>query len=163
MGKRHSKLSFVGSVNQLGVEGGEGRDRYVAAALGRQLGLERIGVNHETIFPGGRSSMPHAHSADEEFVFVVSGRPSLWIDGDLTELSAGDSVAFPAGTGIAHTFINNSIEPIELLIVGEHTPEDRVHYPVNPERVHPRPWKDAPRRPLGTHDGTADPTSGSRE
>jgi uncharacterized cupin superfamily protein len=157
------KFPFVGSVEQLGVEGGEGRDRYVAAALGRQLGLERIGVNHETIFPGGRSSMPHAHSADEEFVLVMAGRPSLWIDGHLSELVAGDAVAFPAGTGIAHTFINNSSEPIELLIVGEHDPEDRVHYPVNPERVHPRLWNDAPSRPLGPHDGNADPSFGTGE
>lgn len=159
MAENPSKFAFVGSVEQLGVEGGEGRNRYVAAALGRQLGLERIDVNHETIFPGGRSSMPHAHSTDEEFVFVVAGRPSLWIDGHLTELAAGDSVAFPAGTGIAHTFINNSSEPIGLLIVGEHSSEDRVHYPVNPERVHPRPWNDAPRRPLGPHNGKADPSS----
>ena len=157
------KFPFMGSVAQLGVEGGEGHNRYVAAALGRELGLERIGVNHETIFPGGRSSFPHAHSADEEFVFVVSGRPSLWIDGDLTELEAGDSVAFPAGTGIAHTFINNSAEPIRLLIVGEHNPEDRVSYPVNPDRVHPRPWTDAPKRPLGPHAGNADPTSTGAE
>ena len=157
MNESPSNFTFVGSVEQLGVEGGEGRDRYIAAALGRQLGLERIGVNHETIFPGGRSSMPHAHSRDEEFVFVAAGRPTLWVDGHLTELGPGDSVAFPAGTGIAHTFINNSKEAIGLLIVGEHNPEDRVHYPVNPERVHPRLWRDAPRRPLGPHDGSADP------
>jgi uncharacterized cupin superfamily protein len=159
MAESSYKFPFVGSVEQLGVEGGEGRNRYVAAALGSQLGLERIGVNHETIFPGGRSSMPHAHSTDEEFVLVLAGRASLWIDGHLTDLSVGDAIAFPAGTGIAHTFINNSSEPIELLIVGEHNPEDRVHYPVNPERVHPRPWNDAPRRPLGPHDGNADPSS----
>ena len=101
MAESPSRFPFVGSVKALGIEGGEGRNRYVAAALGRQLGLERIGVNHETIFPGGRSSMPHAHRDDEEFVFVVVGRPSLWVDGHLSELAAGDSVAFPAGTGIA--------------------------------------------------------------
>ncbi len=158
-----SQFSFVGSVEQLEVEGGQGPDRYIAAALGRKLGLERIGVNHETIFPGGRSSAPHAHSKDEEFVLVVAGRPSLWIDGHLSQLAAGDSVAFPAGTGIAHTFINNSSEPIKLLIVGEHNPGDRVHYPVNPERVHPRPWNDAPRRSLGPHDGNAEPSPTSKE
>ena len=77
----------------------------------------------------------------------------------VTELAAGDSVAFPAGTGIAHTFINHSSGPIELLVVGEHNPEDRVHYPVNPERIHPRPWNDAPRQLLGPHGGNADPSS----
>ena len=111
----------------------------------------------DSVFPGGRSSVPHAHSKNEEFVFVVSGRPSLWVDGHLRELEVGDSIAFPAGTGIAHTLLNNSSEPIELLIVGEHHPDDRVHYPVNPDRIHPRPWRDAPKRALGPHDGCADP------
>ena len=101
--------------------------------------------------------MPHAHSKEEELIFVVQGRPSLWVEGHLTELAAGDSVAFPSGTGIAHTFINNSDAPIKLLIVGEHSPEDRVYYPVDPETSHPRPWTDAPPRALGPHDGLATP------
>ena len=127
------------------------------ASLGKVLGLAHFGVNHETLFPGGRSSLPHAHSKDKEFVFVVEGRPSLWIDGHLIELDQGDAVAFPAGTGIAHSFINNSRAPVKLLIVGEHSADDRLCYPVNPEVRHPRPWKDPPTRPLGPHDGRSEP------
>jgi len=150
------ELPFVGSVGELENEHGEGEYRYLAAPLGRALGLVHFGVNHETIFPGGRSSLPHAHSEDEEFVFVVEGRPSLWIDGHLVDLSEGDAVAFPAGTGIAHSFVNNSDAPVKLLIVGEHGADDRVTYPVNPEVRHPRPWKDAPTGSLGPHDGSPD-------
>ncbi|WP_282609559.1 cupin domain-containing protein [Pelagibius sp. Alg239-R121] len=129
----------------------------MAAALGNMLGLERLGVNHETLPPGGRSSVPHAHSHEEEFVYVVSGCPDLWIDGDLHPLQPGDAAAFPAGTGIAHSVINNSKEEVRILIVGENHSADRVVYPVNPETPHSRPWRDAPSRPLGTHDGTAAP------
>jgi len=150
------KPSFVGSLSQMETEHGSGDQRYLATPLGRALGLARFGVNHETIFPGGRSSKPHAHSKDEEFVFVLEGQPSLWIDGQISELKPGDSVAFPSGTGIAHTFINNSNSPIKLLIVGEHSSDDRLTYPVNPEMKHPRPWTDAPARPLGPHDGRPD-------
>ena len=157
------RLPFVGSVEGFEREHGEGKNRYVAAALGRTLGLEHFGVNHETIFPGGRSSKPHAHSHDEEFVFVVEGRPSLWIDGHLTELTKGDAVAFPSGTGIAHSFLNNSDAPVKLLIIGEHSAEDRVSYPVDPEFSHPRPWTDAPSRPLGPHNGQPEPSVASGE
>ena len=145
-------LSFVGSLKDIQIE----HDGYTAAAFGKALGLAHIGVNHETVFPGGQSSRPHAHSKDEEFVFVVEGQPSLWIDGHLIELDEGDAVAFPAGTGIAHCFINNSDASIKLLIVGEHWPDDRVIYPVNPEIRHPRPWANAPTRALGPHDGCPD-------
>ena len=152
-GPSRDDLPFVGSVKEFEREHGEGEHRYIGARLGKELGLAKFGVNHETIFPGGRSSLPHAHSEDEEFVFVVEGQPSLWIDGRLTELDKGDAVAFPAGTGIAHCFINNSDAPVKLLIVGEHSIKDRVTYPVNPEVRPPRPWKDAPTRPLGPHAG----------
>ncbi len=148
---------MIASLAELAREVGQGNPKVSAAPLGSALGLQRVGINHETLPPGGRSSVPHAHSKDEEFVFVVSGAPDLWIDGNLHRLAPGDAAAFPPGTGIAHTFINNTSEGVEILIVGECNGDDRVVYPVNPEQPHSCPWTDAPRRPLGPHDGTADP------
>ncbi|WP_354298080.1 cupin domain-containing protein [Phenylobacterium koreense] len=134
------------------------------ASLGRRLGLTRIGIHHVRLPPGRRTSYPHAESAEEEFVFVVQGRPDAWIDGELHPLMPGDSVAFPAGTGICHTFLNNTEEEVRLIVVGEkRKPENRGRYPLNPEveRDSPYAWHDAPARPLGTHDGRArSPCSG---
>jgi hypothetical protein len=90
-------------------------------------------------------------------VFVIEGRPDLWMDGGLHPLRPGDGVAFPAGTGIAHCLINNTSGDVRLLIVGENIAGDRVAYPINPEERRPSDdWADAPRRPLGPHDGRAD-------
>ena len=100
--------------------------------------------------------MPHAESAEEEFVYVIEGTPDAWIDGELFRLAPGDGVAFPAGTGIAHSFLNNTDAAVRLIVVGEVAkPENRIVYPVNPERRPHRPdwWEDAPVRPLGPHDG----------
>ncbi len=148
---------MIGSVEEHAREVGQGETRAIAAALGQALGLQRLGANVETLPPGGCSALPHAHSRDEEFVFVVEGEPDLWLDGDLHRLRPGDAAAFPAGTGIAHCLINNTGEPVRFLVVGEQDPDDRVAYPVNPEVRHPRPWRDAPRRALGPHDGKPDP------
>ena len=126
------------------------------ASIGRLLGLTRIGIHHVRLPPGQRTSYPHAESAEEEFVFVVQGEPDAWIDGDLHPLKPGDSVAFPAGTGICHTFLNNTTEDVRLVVVGEkRKPENRGRYPLNPEieRDSPYAWRDAPVRPLGSHDG----------
>lgn len=126
------------------------------ASVGRKLGLTRIGIHHVRLLPGRRTSYPHAESAEEEFVFVIEGHPDVWIDGVLHPLRPGDSVAFPAGTGISHTVLNNTDVEVRLMVVGEKTrPENRIHYPLNPdfERATGFSWTDAPVRPLGGHNG----------
>src|SRR5580658_9583352 len=104
----------------------------IGAPIGRALGLTRIGIHHVRVPPGRRTSYPHAESAEEEFAFVIEGRPDVWIDGVLHALEPGDSVAFPAGTGVCHTFLNNTPEEVRLLVVGEKPkPENRIRYPLN--------------------------------
>ena len=85
-------------------------------------------------------------------------RPDAWIDGVLHRLEPGDSVAFPAGTGVCHTFLNNTAQEVRLLVVGEKPkPENRIRYPLNAahEQTREDRWRDAPVRPLGSHDGRA--------
>ena len=132
----------------------------------RALGLVKLGIHYEIIQPGNRSSFPHAESHEEEFVFVVQGTPDVWIDGHLHPLVPGDAVAFPAGTGIAHSFLNNSSEDIHILVVGEaNKDENRINYPLEPARMaefaaRDRAWLDAPSHTLGPHSGKA--IAGSR-
>ena len=131
------------------------------ARFGQHIGFGRIGINVEVIPPGNRSSHPHAESKEEEFVYVLDGTPDAWIDGALHPLEPGDSVALPAGTGVAHSFLNNSDADVRILIVGEHqVAGNQLYYPLNPERMdvfrrRNRAWDDAPRRELGPHDGNA--------
>jgi uncharacterized cupin superfamily protein len=128
----------------------------IGAPLGRLLGLTRLGIHHERLPPGRRTSYPHAESAQEEFVYVLEGTPDAWIDGTLHRLAPGDAVAFPAGTGICHSFLNNTAAEIRLLVIGEaNKPENRIHYPLNPayENDPPDAWTDAPKRDLGDHNG----------
>ena len=122
----------------------------------RHFGFGKIGIHHERLPAGHRLSRPHAESAEEEFVYVIDGTPDVWLDGTLHRLKQGDAVGFPAGDGLAHTFINNTDEVVNLLVVGEAAkPENRIVYPLNPESKAVRDdwWDDAPKRPLGDHDG----------
>ena len=43
----------------------------IGAPIGHLLGLTRIGIHHERLPPGRRTSYPHAESAEEEFAFVL--------------------------------------------------------------------------------------------
>ncbi|RZS83989.1 putative cupin superfamily protein [Phyllobacterium myrsinacearum] len=139
----------------------KGDDELLAinAAFGRHFGLGRIGIHHQRLLPGRRTSFPHAESAEEEFVYVIEGTPDVWLDGELHRLKAGDAVGFPAGTGIAHSFLNNTAEEVRLLVVGETPkPENLIYYPRHPERKALRSdwWDNPPERPLGGHDGMPD-------
>lgn len=131
------------------------------ARFGQHFGLQQLGINCEVIPPGSRSSFPHAEKLEEEFVYVLSGTPDVWIDGVLHALVPGDAVGFLAGTGMAHSFLNNSDADVQLLIVGEHQKAgNQLYYPLNPERMavfrrKDRAWDDAPERELGPHDGKA--------
>jgi uncharacterized cupin superfamily protein len=131
----------------------------IGSPFGKLLGLQRIGIHHETLLPGRRTSWPHAERDEEEFVYVIEGTPDIWIDGNLHRLGPGDAVGFPAGTGIAHTMLNNSPEVVRLLVVGERSQkENQIYYPLHPDRnreVQEKGalWKDWPARKLGPHDG----------
>lgn len=134
------------------------------AHFSAHLGLMRIGVHHERLPPGRRLFWPHAEADEEEFVYVIEGTPDLWLDGHLHRLKPGDGVGFPAGTGLAHTFLNNTDTDVRLLSVGEASRQrSRVHYPLHPARnaeIGERHWKDCPQRPLGPHDGLPDKARG---
>ena len=126
--------------------------------LGKEAGLERVGVNIQRLPPGTRSSWPHAEENEEEFVYVISGEVDAWIDGNLYPMRTGDLAAFPAGTGVAHCFINNDNQDVLLLVGGEAPKQgSRIFYPVNPSRRSDMSasnwWADVPARKLGPHDG----------
>jgi uncharacterized cupin superfamily protein len=126
--------------------------------IGRRAGLLRIGLHLVRVGPGQRTSYPHAEENEEEFVYVIEGEVDAWIDGHLHRMKAGDLAAFPAGTGIAHTFLNDGDREALVLVGGERGKSDsRITYPQNPERRGDLAWSvwwdDAPSRPLGPHDG----------
>ena len=134
----------------------------IGAAVGKKLGLKKTGIHIQTLLPGRRTSWPHAESLEEEFAFVIDGTPDVWINGDLHPLGPGDFVAFPAGTGILHTFINNSAEPVKMLIGGDQRiAENKIiyspHHPVRNQTMKDKNcfWDNAPVQKLGLHSGEA--------
>lgn len=138
---------------------GETEEMSRTASFAKHFGLLRIGIHHERLIAGARTSLPHAEKTEDEFIYVICGTPDVWLDGHLHRLAPGCGVGFPAGTGLAHTFINNTETEVELLVIGDRTRADnQIIYPLNPERQprHQDWWEDAPRHALGEHDGLSD-------
>ena len=97
--------------------------------LGDALGLTHFGVNLVELQPGAWSSQRHWHSAEDEFVYVVSGELTLVSDAGGQVLTAGMVAGFPAGRADGHHLVNESAAPAVYLEVGDRSDEDEVRYP----------------------------------
>jgi GST-like protein len=105
------------------------RARFRDAWLGWMAGFERVGVSRGRIPPGGESFAYHAHHAEEEWVFIVSGRARARIDDREVELVPGDFAAFPAPQA-PHLLTNPFDEDCVYLMGGEaQVAADVVRYP----------------------------------
>jgi uncharacterized cupin superfamily protein len=57
------------------------------------------------------------HHSNEEWLIVVRGRPTLRTADGLQPLEEGDSVCFLRGPSGGHQVINDSDEPVRVLIL----------------------------------------------
>ena len=97
--------------------------------IGDALGSEKIYVNIDFVKPGGKSTMYHSHSRQEEFFLIMSGKGLLRINEEEIPVKTGDVISKPAGKNIAHQFINNSSEILQILDVGNRDKDDVAIYP----------------------------------
>lgn len=97
--------------------------------LGDLFGLGNFGVNLTRLAPGAVSSLRHAHSKQDEFIYILQGHPTLHTDEGLTPLSPGMCAGFKAGTGNGHRLMNQTSEEVVYLEVGDRTPGDQGSYP----------------------------------
>jgi uncharacterized cupin superfamily protein len=96
--------------------------------LSRLAGLKRAHVSLGRIPPGKDSFAYHAHMIEEEWVYVLSGRGLADIDGETSEVGAGDFMGFPA-PGTAHLLRNPFDADLVYLMGGESVPLDVLDYP----------------------------------
>jgi len=97
--------------------------------LGDLFGLGNFGVNLTRLEPGGSSALRHAHSKQDEFVYILEGRPTLVTDAGETELQPGMCAGFKAGTSNGHRLVNRTTESVVFLEVGDRSVNDTVSYP----------------------------------
>jgi uncharacterized cupin superfamily protein len=97
--------------------------------LGELFGLSNFGVNLTRLPPGTVSALRHAHTRQDEFIYIVSGDPVLVDDAGETQLHPGMCAGFAAGSGNAHHLVNRSAQDAWYLEVGDRSPGDMVSYP----------------------------------
>ena len=97
--------------------------------LGDRFGLTHFGVNRTTLAPGAVSAVRHWHSVQDEFVYVLAGRPTLITDAGETPLAPGMCVGFKGGDPDGHQLVNRTGEDVVFLEVGDRLAGDAGFYP----------------------------------
>jgi uncharacterized cupin superfamily protein len=107
-----------------------GRARRIAHAAGAVA----TGLNHVVLAPGGQGAPGHCHSEEEELFVILEGDGALELWGrgaagpEEHPLRAGDVVARPAGTGVAHA-LRAGDGGMTYLAYGTREPGDMCFYP----------------------------------
>ena len=97
--------------------------------LGELFGLTNFGVNLTRLTPGAASALRHAHSKQDELVYILEGEPTLITNGGETDLGPGMCAGFKAGSGDAHHLVNRTSKDVVFLEVGDRSAGDTVTYP----------------------------------
>jgi uncharacterized cupin superfamily protein len=98
------------------------------AWVGAHLDGELIGASMYELEPGDRLWPYHTHHANEEWIIVLRGRPTLRTPEGEQQLFEGDVVAFPRGPAGAHQITNRTEEPLRVLMLSTLLSPDIIEY-----------------------------------
>ena len=103
-------------------------------SLGDEVGMKNMGIHLISIAPGDKSTEFHTHRYEEEAIYVLSGRGTAVVGEKTQKIGPGDFLGFPAG-GAAHETINDGVEPLVCLVIGQRLAQDVVDYPRKGKRL----------------------------
>lgn len=98
------------------------------AWVGQRIGAELLGGSMYELEPQNRLWPYHTHHANEEWLLVVRGRPTLRTAEGEQELEEGDVVAFPRGERGFHQVINHTDAPVRVLMLSTLITPEIVEY-----------------------------------
>jgi uncharacterized cupin superfamily protein len=105
-----------------------------ARRLGQAAGATATGLNHVVLAAGGQGAPAHCHSLEEELFVVLDGGGVVELYSRGAEspeehpLRAGDVIARPAGTGVAHA-LRPGADGVTYLAYGTREHADMCFYP----------------------------------
>jgi quercetin dioxygenase-like cupin family protein len=119
----------------------KGFDNVVWNILGQTYTLKQhstASMAWHAIFPTGTFVPPHVHPTQDEFIYVLSGRYDLWLDGKEFVARPGDLVRL--SKGVPHGIFNKSGETATSLFWVAPTGSlktlfERISNVANPEEV----------------------------
>ena len=97
--------------------------------LGTELGSEETGASVYELPPGQAICPYHYEYGEEEWLMVISGRPSLRTPEGISQLEPWDVVFFPKGPEGAHQVRNETADPVRVLMWSQVINPSATAYP----------------------------------
>lgn len=82
-------------------------------------------VNLTRLIPKAVSALRHAHTKQDEFIYILQGYKTPPTNEGRTRLAPGMCAGFKAGSDNGHRLINETTEEVTYLEVGDRTPATR--------------------------------------
>ena len=112
-------------------DGGNG-EQFVAklGRIGGVIGARKLGCQLHVV-PAGKKAFPrHAHHANEEMFFIVSGEGTYRLGDEIFPIRQGDVISAPAGdASSAHQIVNTSGGELRYLAFSTRLDPEVVEYP----------------------------------
>jgi uncharacterized cupin superfamily protein len=96
-------------------------------SLGDETGLSRCAVHLNIVAPGDETTESHVHEFVDEFVYILSGNASVFLDDAEHEVTA---------RGPAHWMKNTGTTELVYLVGGDRSDHDVCDYPILDKRVY---------------------------
>jgi uncharacterized cupin superfamily protein len=97
--------------------------------VGQRLNAELIGGSMYELEPGHKLFPYHTHHANEEWLLVLRGQPTLRTAEGEQDLREGDVAVFRRGKAGFHQVTNRTDSPIRVLMISTLVAPDIVEYP----------------------------------
>jgi uncharacterized cupin superfamily protein len=97
-------------------------------SLSEQVGLKRLGIHLLRIAPGKESFIFHTHHAEEEFLYILSGRGIAEVGDESYEVGPGDFMGFPTPS-VGHHLRNPFQEELVYISGGERREVEVADFP----------------------------------
>src|SRR6476619_8652299 len=97
--------------------------------FGPQVGATRTGTSVYELPPGQAICPYHYEYGEEEWLFVLDGRPTLRHPEGTDQLDPWDAVCFPAGPEGAHAVANGTDQTVRVLMFSTHNQPAASVYP----------------------------------
>ena len=123
---------MVNKVNINDIAWQQSEDNHFSAVrkpLAREAGGEMLGCSLYKLQPGDKAFPFHCHHANEEAIFVLSGKGTLRLSDQQLPIVKDDYIALPKGSKNAHQVINTSADELVYLCFSTMIQPDVMEYP----------------------------------